>query len=224
MNDDLYTFAEVVEILKEDFSKATIYRMFRNKKIPSILDEGGRLKIKKTEFKEWYDEYQNEKNIKKISVSEAAEIAKVSERTIRRAMQTGKLAIIKTGGKVEISYDEFLKWEGSENKPSDPEKPIKIIFSNMGHFAYLPSKLLKNLDEKLEEDLSYNQPDEKRPYRGGRGYSPRTKWIFEICKTEYGIELENEEDRITLDNRVREDGYKNISEWLRERARMYINK
>ncbi|MBU0614048.1 helix-turn-helix domain-containing protein [Patescibacteria group bacterium] len=52
-------------------------------------------------------------NIVRLSVSEAAKIFGVSERTIRRAITSGEISYIVVHGRYKINFESLLKWSQS---------------------------------------------------------------------------------------------------------------
>lgn len=50
----------------------------------------------------------------------------------------------------------------------------------------------------------------------------RSKWIRECCLKQFGYKLSREEDILEFETLLSRNHYKNITEWLREKAREEI--
>jgi hypothetical protein len=77
---------------------------------------------------------------------------------------------------------------------------IKIIIYGK-HFAWIDRELLNKFDINVDN---------------------RTLWIKEEILNDFSISIDNRDSIDMLDMTLKEKGYKNKSEWLRERIRIYL--
>lgn len=94
------------------------------------------------------------KSIIRLSVSEAARLFGVSQRTIRRAIQDGNLTYVVVQGRYKINFESLLRW--SQRSTTARHKRDK---QGMGQYVQqwrIKNKLFSPNPKSLEEEEPEN--------------------------------------------------------------------
>jgi excisionase family DNA binding protein len=96
-------------------------------------------------------------NIIRISISEAARLFGISEKTIRRAIKKQEISYIVSGGRYKISFEGLVKW--SQNKTITAGKLSK---NGIGQFVdkwKINNTLYSPRPPRAQEPEKQNSPD-----------------------------------------------------------------